>query len=686
MDETGHLRYLGRSSGFYYLQNSRTYQNGIFHFSGYKHKIASRMKSKDMTDLFALPPKDLSDHLLKIYFTHFYPFLPLFYKRHLVLSFTPFESVSPLLLNAIYALASRISPDIRVRSDPASPDTAGDVFFERAKRLLDGYYDTPKISTVQALLLMSSHQMGVMKAARAWLYSGMAFRMAQDLGLNRNCDHWNISPERRERRKRVFWCCFVVDRLTSASYGRSATFEERDCDVPFPSVDDDEKIYSLNAQSQREPASLLEIFTHLIKMCDIMGNVLKNIYYAKAKQHSTSQHIDHILTTLHRQLIQWQRNLPPSLEYQPPNTQNGEETPDPPSSICQLHMLYHTTVILLHRSFIPGPTQTHLSSSLPSYKICESAASSILDIAVNMLRENHLRNAYNFAVYFIFTAGIIFIKLASSDDPRRTFDAKILINRAMRALDELEMTWLNAARGCNILGELAGLRDINLECDEYVPRKVPRRSPPPSIAVPNSPEIEDDERGPLPPRVLYNPFKQQSSFNNSTHYSQFSTSNDLTSPSSSTPVSQSMPIDHHELHFSSNSSTSSSSNMPLSGFNTIKPTVDPFAAPEIIPVSSQQQFDPLGTAFWGVPSSFDMDEWNAYFDSLNSSATQQQQASTGGGEVSSLIMAPNEIATPSYIFDYQKRSSRDGSPLHLPGSPAHSLLFNLLDNPSSSNN
>jgi hypothetical protein len=501
--------------------------------------------------------------------------------------------------------------------------------------------------------------------------------MAQDLGLNRNCDHWNISPERRERRKRVFWCCFVVDRLTSASYGRSATFEERDCDVPFPSVDDDEKIYPLNAQSKREPASLLETFTNLIKICDILGNVLKNIYYAKAKQHSTSQHIDHILTTLHRQLIQWQKNLPPSLEYQPPNTQNGEETPDPPLSICQLHMLYHTTVILLHRSFIPGPTQTHLSSSLPSYKICELAACSILDIAVNMLRENHLRNAYNFAVYFIFTAGIIFIKLASSDDPRRTFDAKILINRAMRALDELEMTWLNAARGCNILGELAGLRDINLECDEYVPRRTQRRSPPPSIAVPNSPEIEDEERGPS--RVLYQPFHQQeqAQYNSNTPYSQFNPGNDLASSSSTTP--QNMPVEHQELHFSSNSSTSSSSNMPSSGFNTIKPTVDPFAAPEIIPVSSQQQFDPLGTAFWGVPSSFDMDEWNAYFDSLNGSTTQQQ-ASTG--QVSSLIMAPSELGTPSYIYDYQKRSSRDGSPLQLPGSPAQSLLFNLLEHPS----
>lgn len=63
-----------------------------------------------------------------------------------------------------------------------------------------------------------------------------AFRMALDLGL-RNCDHWDISAEEKERRKRVFWCCFIADRIISAVYGRTATFEESDCDVPFPSVD-----------------------------------------------------------------------------------------------------------------------------------------------------------------------------------------------------------------------------------------------------------------------------------------------------------------------------------------------------------------------------------------------------------------------------------------------------------------
>lgn len=177
MDESGQVRYLGKSSGFYLLQNSRTYQNGPFHLAGWGHKSSSSTAHKKPgppLDPLELPPRDLSAHLLQLYFKHFYPVLPLFFKKHLVSSAdNPAESVSPLLLNAIYAVASRMSPDLRVRSDPASEDTAGDIFIERAKCLLDDYYDVPRISTVQALLLMASHQHGAMKSTRAWVYSGM---------------------------------------------------------------------------------------------------------------------------------------------------------------------------------------------------------------------------------------------------------------------------------------------------------------------------------------------------------------------------------------------------------------------------------------------------------------------------------------------------------------------------------
>lgn len=555
--------------------------------------------------------------------------------------------------------------------------------------------------------------------------------MAQDLGLNRNCDHWNISPEERERRKRVFWCCFIVDRITSAIYGRSANFEERDCDVPFPSVDDDEMIKPTCKDSSRPPAKLLEVFIQSIKICDILGHVLKNIYYAKARQHTSSHHIDHILTTLNRQLTQWHNNLPVSLQYKLPNTQAGEMAPDPPSPICQLHMIYYTTVILLHRSFIPGPTQSQLPISLPSYDICESAASSVLDIINIMLGENHLKYVYNFSVFFVFTAGIIFIKLASSDDADKAFDAKININRVMRALDELEITWLNAARCCNILGELAGLRDINLECDKYVPKKVSKSSPPPSIAVPNSPELNSSvlpELSSSPNQMdielQFNHNKSSRSTNISSnfdsHWNQPSNVRSSSMSAYSNQSQQQQQQQHQQQRsstdyisnnsyplFSSSSSPGISSQVPISSvrsssaldlsshpthtnnssptsssfLSSTTPTMDPFAAPGIIPGPSSQQpeqFDPLGTAFWGMPTSLDTDEWNAYFgNQLNSNPSSQPTASN---PLNSFLLSSSSSSSSSFVFS-QPPNNRliSKSSVNLPDSPSQSFLLGFLD-------
>ncbi|KAI9259468.1 fungal-specific transcription factor domain-containing protein [Phascolomyces articulosus] len=667
MDETGQVRYLGRSSGFYLLQNSRTYQNGAFHLTNCGHIKASLNKRSAPLDKFELPPRDLSMHLIRTYFQHFYPVLPLFYKRLLHSSMDPpSDNISPLLLNAIYAIASRVSPDLRVRSDPDSPDTAGDIFFERAKCLLDDYYDTPKISTVQALLLMACHQHGAMNSPRAWLYSGLAFRMAQDLGLHRNCDHWNIPPDERERRKRVFWCCFIVDRLFSALFGRASVFEERDCDVPFPTVDDDQDIRVNNSKENggpggRPPVRLLESFVQLIKICDILGHVLKNIYYAKARHHAGTQHIDHVLSALNQQLTNWFNSMPPSLRYDMP-VGNGEGASDPPSPVSQLHMIYYTTVILLHRPFIPGPSTSSLSSlsssSLPSYNICTSAANSILDIVSIMLSHNNLKFVSNFTVYYIFTAGIIFMKSATAaSDSEKSFESKVKINKIMRALDEIELTWNTASRSCSILGELAGLRDINLAFDNREASATSRRtaaaqaaaaaatvSAPPTTTTmtshneavtriqtpplsmvfssdgPNKEPSDVQQQQQQLQQVPQHHHQQQqqqpmsSASSNASNQSGWMNNNGRLTPTSSRPP---------DLLTSNNNTPTGTNNngfqlptqwLPVSNtYGSTAPTVDPFAAPGTIPgPAQQQQFDPLGAAFWGVPHTMDMNEWNNY--------------------------------------------------------------------------
>lgn len=177
IDESGQLRYYGKSSGFYMLKNSKNFQNRAFQFNskGYGLDSTDSPSFPFVVDPFELPPKDLSNHLLDLYFRYFYPLLPILHKKSFMASIQDdsIPSPPPILLNAIYAVASRVSPDVRVRSIPTKPETAGDVFFERARMLLDLEWDNFRVYTVQSLLLMSSHQNGALKTTRGWLYSGM---------------------------------------------------------------------------------------------------------------------------------------------------------------------------------------------------------------------------------------------------------------------------------------------------------------------------------------------------------------------------------------------------------------------------------------------------------------------------------------------------------------------------------
>ncbi|KAI7868573.1 fungal-specific transcription factor domain-containing protein [Spinellus fusiger] len=583
IDENGQLRYYGKSSGYYMLKKSKNFQNGAFHFNsrGYIAKARNYTsldeKGPLKADPFEIPPVDLSRHLLDLYFAHFYPLLPLLHKKSFLQSLEKSDDQKPplLLMNSIYAVASRISPDLRVRTDPSLQDTAGDMFFERARLLLEFEWDNFKVSTIQSLLLLSSHQNGALKNIRGWVYSGLAFRMAQNLGLNRNCSDWGLSASEKEERKRLFYCCFVLDRLTCGMHGRSPMLDERDYDTPYPTEPDPD-------ETDRSP-HIIENFHQLIKLCEVLGAVLRDLYTVKGRhQLSTMSSPDSVISVLDKRLNAWVDQLPSACQYRPPNSCLNEKAPAPALELCQLHMLFYTTLILLHRPFIPGPTQSASASTFPSASICSFAANKILDIVESLMAEGRLKNINNYSLYFMFTAGIIFINDASSNDSVFSFEAKISINKIIHAMDVIEATWITSARHCNILGELAGLRDINLEAVEegYVRPAEKKVVAPLSINVPNSP---------VTPLMETEDIRQ----------SVDSSGQDTTGVRPSYPVSSQFEC----------------TQLPPLYFTD--------------PVDAQNRpYDPVGTAFWGVPASFDIDEWSQYFSHQNQQPQRQEPSAS----------------------------------------------------------
>ena len=162
-------------------------------------------------------------HLINMYFSWHYTFFTtlsksLFYRDFL--SGKPTQGTkrneycTSLLVNAMLALGCHFTSWGAARTDLHNPATAGDHFFKEAKRLIleNDEHEHPRLATVQALALMSVREAGCGREAKGWIYSGMSFRMAYDLGLNVDSGSSSRDEQETDARRITIWGCFLFDK------------------------------------------------------------------------------------------------------------------------------------------------------------------------------------------------------------------------------------------------------------------------------------------------------------------------------------------------------------------------------------------------------------------------------------------------------------------------------------------
>lgn len=137
-----------------------------------------------------------------------------------------------------------------------------------------------------------------------WFTLGKAIRMAQDIGLHRSCSNWTLPPSEIETRHRVFYSCYVLDRLMGARAGKPLTILDRDFDTDLP------KTYEVNDDNQTGPP-VYQAFIFLIKLSEIYGRILKALYAPKSKPSNSNAGLDDptILAVLDRRLRNWKKSL-----------------------------------------------------------------------------------------------------------------------------------------------------------------------------------------------------------------------------------------------------------------------------------------------------------------------------------------------------------------------------------------
>lgn len=284
-------------------------------------------------ELFSLPNRFVADRLVDAYFKyahplntylHEYAFRQRYERLWLSEELGGEEAVENNLawfglVNLIFAFGS-------VHAKIVGHISIGKMrFFNRAKTLvLSSLFQAATIELVQALLLMGQYLNSSLELDNSWTVIGLAIRMAQSLGLHQDITTMGLKVIDQEVRKRVWWGCFVIDRLLSMKVGRPPMIHDSpDITVGLPLAIDDEyltnDIEGLPMQPPGIP-SKFDFLTHVITQCRLLERICNSLY--SGRQVEISKHditnipkLIALTVQLDGDLTAWQQTLPPHLQF-----------------------------------------------------------------------------------------------------------------------------------------------------------------------------------------------------------------------------------------------------------------------------------------------------------------------------------------------------------------------------------
>ncbi|ODM16781.1 hypothetical protein SI65_07746 [Aspergillus cristatus] len=349
---------------------------------------------------------------------------------------------SDTLLKVVYAHSCRFVRDPESTWDPLGRSETFEQFADRLMSeaqvaLAMETINPPSIPTIQALLQQSARDMAYGRSSQAWLYSGMAFRMAIDLGIHVSTERlqryarW-LSPEDIEVRKRLFWSLYAWDKHISLYLGRMPNFLAGTNSIPLEFLDDYTEtepwkpFYGSERLDNRGdyppiPGHVVSCFTALCKLCKILSRLMLELYSPETHKPKAEPVQDFpkmaAFVAINEELQTWRTGLPPFLKIDPQNIPSIS----PPHHITSLNLMYHTTLILLHRPHVAGQRDLNAPAVQRSWKICKTAMRAIHDILqlyVGTLGFSHITYMNSYCTYTAATTAVY--QLEIDDEQQKT--------------------------------------------------------------------------------------------------------------------------------------------------------------------------------------------------------------------------------------------------------------------------
>lgn len=282
-------------------------------------------------------------------------------------------------------VANQVNPGTgSARSRPVytkfEPTEASEYYCDILTRSLGGFkhgISQGSVERVQVFLMLGLYewmQSGKDGGLCAWMYVGIAIRMAQALGLGygdkqntrsratshekpgRNTNNFDLIKI-EEIKRRTMFSCLILDRMMSCGPNRVSTIQSGDLQIRLPcseeAFDFSKDVFTgfLGDHESSHPIEDDSVLSRFIRLVDLWGSISK---FSFSGGRRTEEHPPwDPRTTFHKlvtDLDRFQEDLPPAFRFKRSNYYRHERHQ---SVYVSLHMLCAVCRIMIHREYIP---------------------------------------------------------------------------------------------------------------------------------------------------------------------------------------------------------------------------------------------------------------------------------------------------------------------------------------------
>jgi hypothetical protein len=225
--------------------------------------------------------------------------------------------------------------------------------------------------------------------------------------------------------------------VVSLRLGRSPTIHEDDFDVPVP---------SLSVSDDMGERVLVEV----VRLAGVINRINRRLYGVKRKSLEAIRERDEF----NAELIAWQTQLPDDLRLTCSNSIC------PYHAVLTMHLLFHTTLLILHRPFVSRACAF-------SKEIYRSSALASSFILASFRYTNNGVQSNPFIIFHTFTSAVALTHFAQSAERSIAEPAKFGFEECLAAFRAIERTWVAATNALNLLAHVFNLGNVIMHSRRY---------------------------------------------------------------------------------------------------------------------------------------------------------------------------------------------------------------------------